>query len=416
MKQCRLCFELTREEEEANQGRAGLMFPSLRASCDVVSVPFLLASPFSGKIVRKTIRVLCHRAWRCTSCGVTGKGSARNNGPCRSCGNTSSVRQLCTQILKLKDEEFVEHPRFKEKKMEVVDTERRHGKKVFICETSTEKQVEIDALLERQGCIKVKKKTISISLKVLGVRLRSARRDMAAEFSRFIVGARRLLDPRFEVCSNCVILRDARDNQILVAICPSPPPPSSSSSATAKQTRSRARGGSIPTPPSSPSLSGERIPGEDPEIILVVQGHSPETWRESVPELIELCDAIEPLCPICVQADMFNSLLEIPRVVGAVGTSTSHEIMMRCREHHDLALIDAERGVAVEGGLKRKKRWLPVYDAGDEQQGKTEGTSAAALPFLIQIVCHLNTSILPTISTEFFSLLSYHTGDLVEHN
>lgn len=175
--------------------------------------------------------------------------------------------------------------------------------------------------------------------RLAAARLRSTGRDISLSmFSRVVVGLRHLLNPKFRVFSNCAILRDeARGNQILVAMRPG--------------TSSAPRKGSDPSQ-AAPSASAPRAREDDEEneVIVVSQGRKPGTWRESLVELVEMCDLVDPLCPTCVQRNLF--------VVLAIHPPAAE---LSCEVGHTVKPVDVTEGAVLDHTITRNSLWAPIH-------------------------------------------------------
>jgi hypothetical protein len=198
--------------------------------------------------------------------------------------------------------------------------------------------------------------------KIVGIKLRSSRRDLNVSlFTRVIVGGlRQLIDPQFTVFSNCAILRDTvRDNRILLAIRRKPAPPRGRQAAIAPSTVWSYAAASTPTARAE----------EENEIVAVVQGPQPDTWKESLAVLLETCDFYDPLCPICAQGDAFNVITVVSASIGtrralpaaAETPCSGDEHTLRCPAGHQLKAVDVEKGIAIDHSLRRSKLWSPIF-------------------------------------------------------
>lgn len=332
LKDCKICFELTREEEETNDGQQGLMFPSLRVSCDIISVPFHQLAQAEPK---RSLVSLCSPMWLCLVCNKPREGTSP--GSCPDC-QMDYVEQRCTLFAR----SGIPHEPFPRDPIEVVASEEGY----FVCVANGGSPVKVDQRLAGQGCVRINESTSGRGQRILGARLRSTRRDLGiTSFSKAIVGLRPFLDPRFRVFSNSAVLRGEAGTHVLIAIRSSSQGISGSASQQQQQQQQKKKIGDQPAPPAT------QPKGDDEnEIIIVAHGQSPGNWKKSIgAELFELCDLNEPLCPVCAQGDSFVPL---------EATSSGR---LRCSTGHDVTREEAEAGVAMLQTHRHHRLWAPLH-------------------------------------------------------
>eukprot|EP00727_Mastigamoeba_balamuthi_P001066 m51a1_g10957 hypothetical protein (1066) ;mRNA; r:208994-212991 len=153
----------------------------------------------------------------------------------------------------------------------------------------------------------------------------------AGVFTKLLTKLHEQLDQRFKVFNNAAFLRDDLNNLAMVTL----------------------------------NQTWGDVPGEmavhELQINVAVRGIAPELWNLTFKDIASV-GSVEPLCPICVQSDLFSSLFLL---------ETGH---LQCQYGHELTRKLADKGVPEDSSVSmRKSLWAPksgsrFYQETEEQK------------------------------------------------